>query len=95
MLGPRCKERYREREDGAKALEAVRQEEARLQRKRQGYRGGGGREVAVLQTGVLECQVFEQARHSQREAAARNGAMATGSERIVLQEVACRWETTR
>jgi hypothetical protein len=57
--------------------------------------GEGAARPQFLQTGVLECQVFEQARHSQREAAARNGAMATGSERIVLQEVACRWETTR
>jgi hypothetical protein len=48
-----------------------------------------------LHSSVLECQVFEQARHSQREAAARNGAMATGSERTVLQDVACRWETMR
>jgi hypothetical protein len=57
--------------------------------------GEGAARPQSLQAGVLECQVFEQARHGQREAAARNGAMATGSERIVLQEVACRWETTR
>jgi hypothetical protein len=30
-----------------------------------------------------------------RESAARNGAMATGRERAVLREVACRGETTR
>jgi hypothetical protein len=86
MLGPRCKERQREREDGTKELEAGR-----------GKATNG--EVAArpqsLQTGVLESQVFEQARHIQCEAAARNGAMAARSERIVLQEVACRWETTR
>jgi hypothetical protein len=46
--------------------------------------GEGATRPQSLQTDFLEFQVFEEARHSQREAAARNGAMATGSERTVL-----------
>jgi hypothetical protein len=57
--------------------------------------GEGAARPQLLQAGVLECQVFEQARHSQREAAARKGATLAGSERTALQEVACRWQTTR